>query len=432
VLLGAVVADGEMTGKQRDRLLAEMTDEVAELVLLDNYLQTQAISVAEALGADLLEPQIRFMRGLEREGRLDRAVEHLPDDEALAERVAEGRAFTRPELSVLLAYAKMALYDILLQSDVPEDPYLSTDLAKYFPRPLRKRFDKALQGHRLRREIIATFVANSMINRAGITILHDIIEETGMPVTAVARAYAVTRDGFGLRSLWTAIQDLDNKVPAVLQSEMTLASRDLVQHATLWFLRNAPKPIDIAGTIDAYQPGIAALEEGLEGFLGEIDAVVLADKRRHYEDQGVPEVLARRVAALEILAAAPDIVLSAAQCEKPIDEVARVYFAVGATLGLDWLRAGAERIEIANHWERMAITAIVEDFYGQQRALTNVVLRAADGADGEAAVAAWGERRRAAVERSGQLIDEFKAAGGLDIPKLAIANRHFRTMIVGT
>ncbi len=432
VLLGAVVADGEMTVKQRDRLLAEMTEEVAALVLQDNYLQTQAISVAEAMGADLLEPQVRFMRTLEREGRLDRAVEFLPDDEALAERLRDRQAFTRPELSVLLAYSKMALYDDLLHSDVPEDPYLSTDLVKYFPRPLRKRFDKALQGHRLRREIIATFVANSMVNRAGITILHDIIEETGMAVADVARAYAVTRDAFGLRSLWTAIQNLDNQVPAVLQGEMILAARDLVQHATLWFLRNAPKPLDIAATIEAYRPGIAALEDGLEDFLGEIDAVVLADQRRHYQDQGVPDALARRIAALEVLASAPDIVLSAAQCARPVGEVACVYFAVGATLGLDWLRTSAERIAVESHWERLAVTAIVEDFYGQQRALTNVVLRAADGAAGEAAVAAWGERQRTAVERSSQLISEFKAAGGLDIPKLAIANRHYRTMIVGS
>ena len=155
-----------------------------------------------------------------------------------------------------------------------------------------------------------------------------------MAVADVARAYAVTRDAFGLRSLWTAIQDLDNQVPAVLQGEMILAARDLVQHATLWFLRNAPKPLDIAATIETYQPGIAALEDGLEDFLGEIDAVVLADKCRHYQDQGVPDALARRIAALEVLASAPDIVLSAAQCERPVDEVACVYFAVG---GMAWM-----------------------------------------------------------------------------------------------
>ncbi len=434
ILLRGVVAEGEMTVKQRDRLLVEMTDEVAELVLRDNYLQTQAITLAESLGAELLEPQAHFMRALERAGRLDRAVEHLPDEEELAERLAARRAFTRPELSVLLAYAKMALYDELLHSDAPEDPYLSTDLVRYFPRPLQERFDAALEGHRLRREIIATHVANSMVNRVGITFIHDLEEETGMTAGDVARAYAATRSAFDLRSLWTAIEALDNQVPAATQSEMILAARDLVQHCTEWFLRNLPRPLDIARTIDAYGPGIAVLEDGLEDFLGELDAEALADKRDYFAAQGVPDDLAHRVAQLEPLQAACDIVLSAAESDKPVAAVGRIYFAVGARLGLDWLRADAERIAVADHWERLAVAAIVEDLFSQQRALTNGVLRAADGAAGaagETAIAAWTEINRAAVERSGQLIAEFKAAGGLDLAKLAIANRHVRTMISG-
>jgi glutamate dehydrogenase len=373
------------------------------------------------------------MRALEREDRLDRAVEDLPNDEILEEyRVAgDFKGLTRPELSVLLAYAKMTLFDDLVASDVPEDAYLATDLVRYFPQPLRKKFRTALHDHRLRREIIATFVANSMVNRVGITFVHDVMEETGMSVSDVARAYAVTRDAFDLRLIWSDIEALDNKVSAALQSEMVLTVRDLVQHSTEWFMRNLERPLDIAEAVNGFRPGIAVLEEKIEDLFGDLDAKAAKKKRDRLKKQGVPEALARRVALLGPMAAACDIVLSADQCGKPVEDVARVYFAVGGRLGLDWLRASAEQIAIEDHWERLAITAIVEDLFSQQRALTNAVINAADGASGEAAIAAWAESNKAAVERSNDLIGEFKTTGGIDIARLAIANRHIRTMIVG-
>ena len=212
---------------------------------------------------------------------------------------------------------------------------------------------------------------------------------------------------------------------------MILVVRDLVQHSTEWFMRNLDHPIDIAETANRFRPGIAVLEENIEELFGELDAKAAKKKRDRLAKQGVPEELARRVALLDPMAAACDIVLSAAQCEKPVEEVARVYFDMGARLGLDWLRASAEKIAVEDHWQRLAVTAIVEDLFGQQRALTNVVLSAADGAGGEAAIKAWAESNKAAVERSNDLIGEFKAAGELDIARLAIANRHVRSMIVG-
>ncbi|HUN51230.1 MAG TPA: NAD-glutamate dehydrogenase, partial [Candidatus Sulfotelmatobacter sp.] len=194
ILLDAVVAAGDLTIKQRDKLMAEMSDELAALILQDNYLQGQAVSVAEAQGTALLPSFIRLMRSLEQRGRLDRAVEFLPDNAALLERQNAGSGLTRPEIAVLLAYAKMSLYDDLLDSDLPDETHFAVDLAKYFPRPLRKNFQGAIDGHRLRREIVATSVANSIINRVGPGFVGDIREETEADAAAIARVYVVSRD----------------------------------------------------------------------------------------------------------------------------------------------------------------------------------------------------------------------------------------------
>ena len=431
IVLDSVVAEGDMTIKQRNRRLVEMTDEVAALVLRDNYVQSQAITVAEAQGTELLSGAVRMMRALERSGRLDRALEYLPDDQGIADRETEDRGLTRPEIAVLLAYAKLDLYDALLESDVPEDPYLSGDLARYMPGPLRVDCAEAIRGHRLRREIVATYAANSLVNRAGPTFISEVAEESGFGAGEIARAYTVTRDAFGLREVWTAIESLDNEVATAAQTRMLTASVELMRRATLWFLRNLPQPLDIAATIEAYAPGIRQLTEKLGSILAAFDAEELERRFDSLTAEKVPADIARRVAGLDPLAAACHIVHAAQACERPVDEVGDVYFAVGARLGLDWLRAAAHTIDADDHWQRLATTAIVEDLYGQQRALTSRVIAAADGAAGEEAVTAWADHNRAAVQRANDLIAEFKSLGRIDIARLAIANRHVRHMIVG-
>ena len=431
IVLDSVVAAGDMTIKRRNRRLVLMTDEVAALVLRDNYVQSQAISVAQAHGTDLLSGAARMMRALERGGRLDRGLEYLPDDQEIADRETEDRGLTRPEIAVLLAYAKLDLYDALLESDVPEDPYLSGDLARYMPGPLREDCAEAIRGHRLRREIVATFAANSLVNRAGPTFVSEVAEESGFGAGEIARAYTVTRDAFGLRAVWTAIESLDNEVAAAAQTDMLKACVELVRRATLWFLRNLPQPLDIAATIEVYSPGIRLLTEKLGSMLAEFDARELERRLEGLVAEGVPEGIARQVAGLDPLAAACHIVHAAQTCERPVDEVGAVYFAVGARLGLDWLRAAAQTIDADDHWQRLATTAIVEDLYGQQRALATRVIAAADGAAGEDAVTAWADHNRAAVLRANDLIAEFKSQGRMDIARLAIANRHVRHMIVG-
>jgi len=425
------VADGEMTMKQRDRLLAEMTDEIADLVLRDNYLQSQAISVTESRGAAVVEPIARFMRMLERAGQLNRAIEFLPDDETLTERQAANLGLTRPELSTVLAYAKMVLYEELLKGDLPDDPYLASDLAKYFPKPLRKRFQAGIERHQLRREIIATSVANSIVNRAGISYVRELQDELDVPASDIARAYAVTREVLDLRGLWTAIEALDNRVPAATQIEMQVMCEGLVRWATAWFVRNLPRPLDVAATIDRFHPGLRQLGVRLGDLLRDLEAEAFRNRIAHLVEREVPEDLARRVAALEPLAAALDIVQAAERAQADVDAVAEVYFSIGAKLGLDWLRVQAERMPAENHWERTAITEIVDDLYTQQRTLTHQVLTCASGAGPEAAVENWSAERANGVARALQLVSDLKASGGLDIPKLAIANRHVQQLIVG-
>jgi glutamate dehydrogenase len=202
-----------MTEKQRNRLLAKMTDEVGELVLRNNYLQSQALSVLEGHSATFLEQQVRYMRALERAGQLNPEIEFLPDEEALQERRSASQGLTRPELSVLLAYAKMVLYEEFLESDLTDSEYLVDDVVEYFPTPLRKKHRAAVLGHQLRKEILATSMANSIVNRTGITFVHDVMEETGESAEAVARAYAAARDAYGLAEIWSEIEALDNRVP---------------------------------------------------------------------------------------------------------------------------------------------------------------------------------------------------------------------------
>jgi glutamate dehydrogenase len=371
---------------------------------------------------------MRFARELERAGRLDPALEFLPDPEAAAERRAAGRGLTRPELAVLLAYAKTALYDELLESDLAESVYLANDLIKYFPRPLRKAHRDAIMRHRLRAEIVATVEANSIVNRMGVTFVHDMRAETGEGAGTVARAYALARDALELRPLWSAVEQLDAKAPAALQTEILRGATDLLARSTLWFLRNLAKPIRIAPQLAAFQPGLTALRLALPGVLGAGEADAYARRQADLERRGAPAELAARAAAFEPLVAGPDIVQAAAATGRPIEEVARAYFLVGERLRLDWLRSAAERLAAADHWQRQAISAIVDDLYGQQRAFAGAALQAANGAAADAAVEGWLAANRSAVARTVETVEEFQAHG-LDLAKLALANRGLRRLL---
>jgi len=429
ILLRAVLDDGEMTDKQRDRLLVDMTEEVGDHVLKDNYLQTQALTVAQRQSIANFAEQTRFMRELEKQGRLNRSVEDLPDEEELESRLSADQGLARPEMCVLLAYAKMTLYTDILETNLPDDTFFDGWLSEYFPPQLRKKYSKYVAGHRLRREIITTVIVNSLINRAGITFVMQMVEELGVGVDDVARAYALVVEVFDLQKLWTEIESLDNVVATEVQGHMIDSTQMLLRRATLWCLRHLPSPINISLQLSELAPAMHELENELEGLLSDIGRNSFRERVTYLTGVNVPEGLARRVASLSPLRSSLDVVQVGRVSNRPIPEVGEVYYAVGAELNLDWLRFAAEGIEPESHWERLAVTAIIDDLYGQQRALTNAVFGDAEGHKGRAALDHWQSVNHNSIRRSKELIEEFKTGGTVDVSKLAFANRQFRSMI---
>ena len=434
IVLNDAVMLGEISVDQRNELLVAMTDDVGRLVLNDNYLQTQALSVAQAKAPELLDTQWHFMRALERRGLLDRSIEFLPNDEEFTDRLTDGEGLTRPEYAVTFAYSKLALYGDLLPTDVPDDSYLVGDLARYFPELIREKFAAHISRHRLRREIVATYVTNSVVNRVGATFIHHMEELTSAGPAEIARAYVVARDAFQLRPIWRAIETLDNKVPAQLQIEMLGDVAVLAERMTQWFLENLGRPISIENTISQYTTGISELVDHMPEIVAEDDYNAMTARTAALTAVKVPEDLARRIASLEVLPAVGDIVRIAANLRVPVVDCGRMYFAIGARLGIDWLRHAAKRITGETDWETLALAAIVDESYSHQSELTTRVLDMAGGGKlnkraASGLIEMWLDSHDDAVSRSHQLIDELRAVDQVDLAMLTVANAQLRNLI---
>jgi glutamate dehydrogenase len=429
ILLGAVVRDGEMTEAQRNKLLAEMTDEVAALVLRDNTFQTQSLSVSGAMAPGLLDAQERFMRALERAGKLNRAIEYLPDDEEFAARRTAKRGLTSPERAVLLAYSKIALYDELLASDVPEDPTIATALERYFPRALRERYQPYIAAHPLKREIVATHVTNSMINRVGSTFMHRMREETGAGSADVVRAYIATREAFGMVDFWRGVEALDTRVADRMQTEMVMQAGRLIVRATLWFLRNRQHLADVSAAIARFRPGIETLAKLIPEVLTQGERTGYLEAESRLAKSGVPAALAAQAAAFDPLFAALDIVEVAAALGCEADCVARLHFALGGRLDVPWLRSCIDRLAADSHWQALAKSALRDDLAGMQRQLAAVALRAAPGErDAARLVAGWEAAHRALLERFGQVLADLRSSDSPDLAMLSVAMRELRNL----
>jgi|CXWL01.1.fsa_nt_gi glutamate dehydrogenase len=428
ILVDDAVVRGELTPAERSPLLVSMTDEVAELVLRDNYQQTQAISVAQAQGVGLLDAQARLIRYLERAGRLDRAIEFLPDEETLQERQAARLGLTRPEIAVLLAYSKIWIYEELLGSDLLDDPLFATDLESYFPTLLESRLPAALGRHRLRREIIATHVTNSMVNRVGPTFVLQMMEASGRAVSDVARAYTIVRDVFDLRPTWEAIEALDNRAPAALQTSMLIEVGRLLERATLWFLRNGQE-LAISALTEEFRPAVSLLAERLETVLPAADRDAFAARLAENAKWGLPGDLARRIASLEVLASATDIARLAGRVGQPVDAVAGVYFGLGSRFALERLRAAAALLPADTPWQKAAVAAVQDDLFAHQSALAAKVLAAGAAPDGGDPLAAWASPRAAAVARVEARLAELRGIPALDLAMVTVANQTLRSLV---
>ena len=418
IALSIPLGDGRLTMDARNTLLAAMTDEVAALVLRNNYLQTLALSLSQRRSMEDFGFLQRLIQTLEGRGLLDRTVEYLADDIALAERSRRLQPFTRPELSVLLAYAKITLYADLLESAVPDDAYLGRQLVRYFPRVIPEHFPDALAKHRLQREIIATQLANSMINRGGPSLIVRIGDQTGAAPADIAFAFAAARDSYGMTALNTAIDSLDNLVAAKLQLALYQAVQDLLLDRIIWFLRNVELTTGLAGVVAHYRDGITAVAATLDAALPEDARNARATRRQELIAAGVPEKIAVNISNLGPLTAAPDVVLVADRTGRMIADVAATYFAARSFFGLDRIIDAAEKIPIVDYFDRLALDRARDSIGDAERRLTAAMV--GDGGGGAAGVKSWVAAHKGEVERIRGAIHEI-AASGLTLSKLSVA-----------
>ena len=429
ILLDAVVADGALADNNRNELLASMTDAVAELVLKDNYEQTETVSLAEAQAASMLDVHARLIDRLEQTRKLDRELEALPSEEEIAERKRDHGGLTRPELATLLAYSKIDLYAALLGSDVPEDSYLSAELEAYFPAPLPERFGAHLRSHPLRREITATRVVNNMLHGAGTTFAFRLHEETGAPASDIARAYTVAREVFEMRPQWAQIEALDNVVGAETQTAMLLEGRRLVERGSRWLLRNRRRPLSIAAAVEDFAPGAEVLYAALPKLLGRSDLEPMTSRAHELRAAGVPDDLATRVASLEAMSATFDIVEVARESGWQVEDVGAVHFRLGSHLQLHWLRDAIVALPRDDRWRALARAALRDDLHGLHRAVTADVVRSVPApGDPDGHVEKW-VAGAAAAERCLETLADIRVGRVYDLTTLAVAVREVRNLI---
>jgi glutamate dehydrogenase len=397
-----------------------MTGEVAEIVLHNNYLQSQALSVLEQKASERLSEYQSLIRALERGGHLNRAIEFLPGDDEILERRKQGLGLTRPELAVVLAYSKIWLSNHLLDSDLPDDPYFANEVQRYFPAPVRKRFPRDIRRHRLRREIVTTQTTNSLVNRMGPVFVTRAQEETLADPAAIARAYSIAREIFSMRSLWFEIEALDNQVSASMQYRMFYRAARLLRHTSYWLLRERGRDLHIENSVRELKPGVETLAD-------RIDSVISGAAREQYDSVynelasgGVPEKLARRIARLSVLEPALDIVALAASEKSPVIDVARAYFELGVALGLDWMHDEIDRLPVDGSWQASARTGLRDAAMRAHRELTLQVWRTRGPKRSAERLETWSTARGAQLASWKRTLSEMRAVGTADFATLTV------------
>ena len=433
ILLDQVVAEGDMTVKQRNRLLEEMKDEVARLVLQDCYWQGRCIGLDELRAPDLVAEHGRFIRTLEQRGELDRALELLPDEETLAERQAAGEGLTRPEIAVLVSYAKHTLCQALLDSDLPESPCLARELERYFPTPLREGFRQRIHAHRLRREILAGSVANRLINRTGSTFVFRLQEELDVDAAMAVRAYLIAWEVFELRRLWTGVAALDTRVDDLLQRRMLSAGARLIARASRWLLKNAGGHLDPSIQIDRYRERISELSGRLPELLDQERKDAMEAVAAPLREAGVPEALALWVAGFDTLSRAFDLVEVTEACGVGIDAAAQVYFGLGAALELDWLAAQITALPTQDRWVAAARADYRDDLLGNHRSLCIAVL-SGGMADSSAAsrLESWRRQNHRAVDAWLALLADLESQQRPNLAMISVAVRELSKLVMST
>ena len=426
ILLNGAVADGELSMPERDALLAEMTDEVAQLVLRDNYDQARALGNARVQAASLLPVHRRMINDLERKGQLNRELEALPSDEELSTRADQG--LTVPELAVLMAYTKIALEREVLADGIADGEWTNEVLTAYFPTPLRERFAERMRSHRLRRDIVTTALVNEVVNRGGISFVYRAVEETGASPADVIRAYVVVRDIFGINELWAATEALDNKVPVAAQTEVYLQSRRLLDRAVRWLVTNRPSPIDVPGEIARLKPVSRLLPELNNLFIGHERETLEADIARMIE-RGLPRELAEQATRLVYSFGLLDIVETSTVTGRDLHEVASVYYVLSERFRVDALLSKISLLPREDRWQTLARMALRYDLYAALAALTVEVLNSTPASlSAEERVNQWEQSNPVSIARTRSAMSEFDESRG-DLAALSVLLRQIRTLV---
>ncbi|MFE9872776.1 NAD-glutamate dehydrogenase [Micromonospora sp. NPDC005686] len=427
ILLNTAVADGELDRPERDELLAQMTDEVAELVLRDNYDQARALNNAQAQAASLLPVHRRMINDLERSGALNRALEALPSDEELAVRTESG--LTAPEFAVLLAYVKIVLEREIVGEGLADEEWTTDILVNYFPTPLRQRFAERMGRHRLRRDIVTTVLVNEAINRGGISFVFRVVEETAASAADVLRAYVVVREVFGLRDLWDAVEALDNKVSPELQTAVYLDTRRLLDRAVRWLVTNRRSPIDVPAEIARLRDGVARLLPDLENRFWGTEREAIAAHIESLVERGLPRDLAEQATRLMYSFGLLDIVETAQAAGRDVDEVASVYFVLSDRFRVDALLSKISLLPREDRWQTLARMALRYDLYAALAALTAEVLGStSEDVPPVERVQEWEQANATSIHRAHRAMGEFDESRA-DLSALSVLLRQIRTLV---
>ncbi len=424
ILLNTLVQNGDLTVKQRNKLLYDMTDDVSVKVLEDCYRQTHSLSITAMRGGSQLKEQSRFIHELERTGKLDRALEFIPNDDEIADRLVKGVGLTRPELSVLLAYNKMVLKDDLVCPEITGNSYYDKFLVEYFPQMLQQKYLTEMQSHPLRAEIIATQLANAIGNDMGFNFVNRMFEETGETVAEIANCYTVASNVFGMADMWKKIEALDNKIPTAVQTEMLFQIRRTVRRATRWFLRHRNKALDVAESIKFYRSTFIDLTTNLYSYMTEGDCEQLKQAEEDLIKSNVPNDIASYVAKLSSIFSTMDIAELTAEDSRDVSVVATTYFELGARLDLHWFLDQITRQPVANHWQALARSSYREELDWQQRSLTSVILRAdCKSKKTDELLDNWFKENKQSLGRWKHILSEFRIGETHEFAKFSVALR---------
>lgn len=424
ILLNMIVRQGDLTFKQRNILLSEMTDEIATIVLKENYLQTRAISLIETQAARSVDLHSRYINELVSRGKLDRELEFLPSEKALMERKLIGKGLTNPEVAVLLCYSKIDLKEAILDTEVLEDPYLKMLLISSLPNPLQERFAIQMQEHPLKREIVATRLSNLIVNEMGFTFVYRLQDETGAPVSAVVRAYAIARSLFGVSEIWHQIELLGNKITAAKQNEMMRIYVRLLRRAARWFLRSRRTGLDITQNIEKYATGIKELKKAIPKMYGQEDFAKFEEHYNKYIQLGTSKFLANELATSSGLFNAMDIIEVACQLDVKTTKAAEFYYGIGELLDLVWIRNQIIIFPTENHWEALSREALRDELDWQQRQLTACILQCGDkNKDFMHCFKSWEEKHTGLIQRWQQVLSNLRSSGTLNTTIFFVAIR---------